>query len=194
MAIITLVGPRSVGKSTVGKNLASSLGYKYVNTDEVMDKKWEKQGGIGKYTTKYGWDSYYKQLNNYFRRNLDSFKKEKGVILDCGGGTIYSEFPGSRLNAKLLKGNSKIVLILPDQDLEKGYEILFERERKRPHFKTWDPKKLKSKVVEDYKSRVPGMLEYADHVVHADQNSPEKLAKLIEACVNKSQNSKNPKR
>ena len=108
--IVTLVGPRSVGKSSIGKIMAKSLGWNYINLDEYIDQVLKKNGGIGGFTKKYGWGTYMKFLHKELKKLLSSFKNKK-VVLDCGGGTISSEFPESELNAHLLKTHSKIILI-----------------------------------------------------------------------------------
>tara|TARA_Y100000034_G_C6706797_1_gene311995 strand:+ start:69 stop:629 length:561 start_codon:yes stop_codon:yes gene_type:complete len=180
--IVTLVGPRSVGKSSIGKIMAKSLGWTYIDLDEYMNQILKKDGGIGGFTKKYGWDTYMKVLHKELKKLLSSLKSKK-VVLDCGGGTISSEFPESELNAHLLRRHSKIVLILPNEDEEKGLQVLLEREKTRKHFFDWSHDKLKDKTRKDYFERVLGMRNFAHHIIHTNKQPPRKIAKLIEKLI-----------
>lgn len=45
---ITITGPRSVGKSTIGRLVARKLKMKYISSDEIGDKALKKEGGLDK--------------------------------------------------------------------------------------------------------------------------------------------------
>lgn len=180
--IVTLVGPRSVGKSSIGKIMAKSLGWTFIDLDEHMNHVLNKHGGIGGYTQKHGWNNYMKVLHKELKKLLASLKNRK-VVLDCGGGTISSDFPESELNAHLLKRHSKIVLILPHEDEERGLQILLERERNRSHFFGWSKKKLEEKTRKDYFDRLPGMKRFAYKIIHTNEQPPRKIAKTIEKLI-----------
>lgn len=180
--IVTLVGPRSVGKSSIGKIMAKSLGWILIDLDEYMNKVLEKDGGIGGFTKKFGWDKYMKILHKELKILLSSLKDKK-VVLDCGGGTISSEFPESELNAHLLKRHSKIVLILPHEEEEGGLQILLEREKNRPHFSGRSHKELEEKTRKDYFERVPGMKKFAHEIIHTNEKPPREIAKIIEKLI-----------
>ena len=180
--IVTLVGPRSVGKSSIGKIMAKSLGWIFIDLDEYMNQVLKNDGGIGGFTDKYGWNAYMKVLHKELKELLTSLKNKK-VVLDCGGGTISSEFPESELNAHLLKRHSKIVLILPHEDEERGLQILLEREKTRKHFFDWPIEKIEEKTRKDYFERVPGMEGFAHEIIHTNEKPPKEIAKLIEKLI-----------
>lgn len=176
MDIVTLVGPRKTGKSTIGPKIATELGWKYIDMDEYMNEhEFKSYGGIFKFAQKYGWDKYMELLHRNLKILMNKIKNEK-VVLDLGGGAISSEFPESKKNAELVK-NTKIMLVLPDEDEEKGLQRLFKRERKLAHWNDWSDKKLMEKVRKDYFERVPGLRKCAHEIIHVGEESPEAVAK-----------------
>ena len=46
--IITITGPRSVGKSTISKIVAKKLNMRYVSSDKIGEKAIKKEGGLDK--------------------------------------------------------------------------------------------------------------------------------------------------
>jgi len=68
--IITLIGMAGVGKSTIGKLLASHLGYSFVDVDDLIK---QRIGG---------------QLQDYLEEKGDSaFIKDADIIVDINGMT-----------------------------------------------------------------------------------------------------------
>ena len=43
---VVVTGPRSVGKSSVSQELSERTGLEYVSSDEVMDKRLSRYGGL----------------------------------------------------------------------------------------------------------------------------------------------------
>jgi shikimate kinase len=185
MTVITLVGPRGVGKSTVGKELAVFLNYKFIKIDDVMDRYLlEKEGGLSEYAKKYGWAAFMKELHKGVKKVLKKYKDDK-IVLEGGYGSICSEFPESKLIARLLKKNTQIVLLIPNKDDEKSISMLFEREREREFWKGWNKEKLRKKVRQDYLERINGMKVAVHYVVYVKKKSPKKIAREIEELLNK---------
>lgn len=182
--IITMVGPRSVGKSTIGKVLAKELGWEFIDLDEYMNAVLKKDGGIGGFTDKYGWQTYMDLLHAELKKLLEIMQGKK-LVLDCGGGTISSQFPASAKNAHLLNRRSKIVLILPDENDETNLKLLLERERKRPHFTNYPIDVLEKKVREDYFERLPGMKQFAHEIIHTKLLPPRDVAIIIKKIIDK---------
>lgn len=183
MIIISLIGPRAVGKSVVGKDLAKRLDYNFIEIDEYMMDYLKDYGGIAGFAKKKGkelgdssegWREYYKKLKEFISNVLIPEIEEKGesVILDCGGGTTYREFEESDQIAKLLKSKSTFVLIEGDDTDEESIDKLFSREVERrdaaikegkeyPIWKDHSDSQLYERVREDYNNRIKGFREQA---------------------------------
>ncbi|MBU1198809.1 MAG: hypothetical protein KKF46_08605 [Nanoarchaeota archaeon] len=179
--IITLVGPRAVGKTTIGKELAYITGYEFIDLDVLMNEELKSDGGLLSFAEKYGWDVYMHRLHLFLKKLLRRLNGKK-IILDLGGGTISSEFPISEKNAHLVKSHSKIFLILPYEEDDKNTRILVERElqRKRKNFwQGWNDEKIREKAIKDYFDRLPGFKRHAHHHIYTKEQSPRKVAKII---------------
>src|SRR3989344_5422199 len=89
--IITITGPRSVGKSTISKLVARKLGLKYVSSDEMGERALKKEGGLDK-AIKSGVigqfikDSAYSLIREQYLKN--------NFVFDLSGGAVSSKkFP-----------------------------------------------------------------------------------------------------
>lgn len=78
---IYLVGFMGVGKSTVGKKLAKQLGFKFVDLDDVFEKKYKIN--IHTFFDKYGEDLFRKLEYKLLVETL----KLKNTVISTGGGT-----------------------------------------------------------------------------------------------------------
>jgi len=187
--IITLVGPRATGKSTVGRELAKKLGYEYIELDAVMNHELKSDGGVFGYATKYGWDKYMTKLHERLVSMFGTLKDKK-AILDLGGGAIAApEFPEAKLNADLVSKHSKILILLPTENDDENIKIFFEREKNRcktnpQYYATkWPEEMLFKKVAEDYYNRVPILKKYANHHIYARELNPTQIVDLIERTI-----------
>jgi shikimate kinase len=102
---IILIGPPTVGKSTVAEELSKQLGVEYV----ILDKLQEKFG--------YG-DGKEFELVKYVL-SPDFNKYNTPSILDFGGGHVYNQ--GVK---ELLNDYPNIFLLMPSQDSKKSDELL----------------------------------------------------------------------
>jgi hypothetical protein len=100
---IILIGPPTVGKSTVAEELAKQLKLDYVILDELQEKF-----GNGKES----------ELVKYVL-SPDFKKYNTPSILDFGGGHVHSE--GVK---ELLSEYPNVILLMPSQDSEKSEELL----------------------------------------------------------------------
>lgn len=91
---IALIGMRGVGKSTLGKQLAPSLGLKHIDTDSVFESK-------------------YGNIRTYFQKKgvVEFRKKEECIVAEClesnsvvslGGGAIESHATRRRLKERAI--------------------------------------------------------------------------------------------
>jgi len=102
---IILIGPPTVGKSTVAEELSNQLGIEYVQLDKLQDEFGHGQG---------------KELELVKHVLSPKFYKyDKPSILDFGGGHVYNE--GVK---ELLSNYPNVFLLMPSQDSEKSEELL----------------------------------------------------------------------
>lgn len=102
---IILIGPPTVGKSTVSEELAKQLGIEYVKLDKLQEKFGygdEKEFELVKYVLSTDFNKY----------NTPS-------ILDFGGGHVYND--GVK---ELLMKYPNVFLLMPSQDSQKSEELL----------------------------------------------------------------------
>ena len=102
---IIIIGPPTVGKSTVAEELSKQLGIKYIKLDELQEK-------FG-----YGNGKELKLVKFVLSPKFDKY--EKPSILDFGGGHVYNK--GVK---ELLINYPNIFLLLPSEDSEKSNELL----------------------------------------------------------------------
>ncbi len=122
-----LIGPRSVGKSTIGKGLAKKLKVKYFDFDEFVE---DKLDGIDKHIKKLGIESYRKQESKLLKESLSHLPND--VIISLGGGTIASQFPKlNKENIDEIKKRGKIIYLSPSNNKKEAIKILFKNERSR---------------------------------------------------------------
>jgi len=121
--IITITGPRSVGKSTISKLVAKKLKLKYISSDEIGERAMKKEGGLNKAIKsgaieKFIEDSAYSLIRKEYRKN--------NFVFDLSGGSISSrKFPeASKKVRKIAKLKSTIIGLLPYKDKEKSIKLL----------------------------------------------------------------------
>ena len=102
---IILIGPPTVGKSTIAEELSNQLGIEYVKLDKLQEKFGHGEGKedeLVKYVLSPEFEKY----------NTPS-------ILDFGGGHTYNENIYS-----LLDGYPNVILLMPSKDDNKSNELL----------------------------------------------------------------------
>ena len=82
---LTLTGMMGVGKSTIGKNLAKRLDYKFVDVDKIIEAK---EGLSINSIFKSKSESYFRKIENDI--TLSELKKESTVIA-LGGGAFLNK-------------------------------------------------------------------------------------------------------
>ena len=102
---IILIGPPTVGKSTVAEELSKQLNIEYVKLDKIQEK-------FG-----YGNGKELEVVNYVLSPKFEKYNKPS--ILDFGGGHVYNE--GVK---KLLNDYPNVFLLMPSQDTEKSEELL----------------------------------------------------------------------
>ena len=81
---LVLTGMMGVGKSTIGRSLASKLSYRFIDIDELIEKK---EGSSINLIFKKKGENYFRRIENEI--TLDQLKK-RNVIISLGGGAFMN--------------------------------------------------------------------------------------------------------
>ena len=184
--IITITGPRSIGKSTISRILAKKLKLRYVSSDDIGEKALKKEGGLDK-AIKSG------AIKRFIKRGAyslirDEYKKDN-FVFDLSGGSITStDFPeASKKVRKVANSRSVVIGLLPFKDANKSVVLLFKRERERKHFKDMDKKELLSKVRRNYNKFPRIFKSFCDITLYTENRKPEvvaeKIIKKLNCCL-----------
>ncbi len=101
---LVLIGYRGSGKSAVGRRLASYLGLKFVDIDDLIE---EGQGApISDIVKSHGWGHFRKVERN----TIEEISKEDRIIVAPGGGAVLDTD-----NVKALRKNGFIIWLQADK-------------------------------------------------------------------------------
>jgi hypothetical protein len=109
---IILIGPPTVGKSTVAEELSNQLGIEYVKLDELQEKFGHGEG------------KEFELVQYVLSEKFDKYNKSS--ILDFGGGHVYNK--GVK---ELLNDYPNVFLLMPSQDSSKSNELLMKGNNER---------------------------------------------------------------
>ncbi len=159
---IFLVGPMGAGKTTIGRQLATSLKLDFKDSDHEIVRRtgasipliFEIEGEEG------------------FRRResevIDSLTQEQNLVLATGGGAVLREENRHHLR---LRGTVIYLYASVEQLL-----LRTSKDRNRPLLQTADPRAKLEQLMEQ---RDPLYREVADMVVHTDERSIRSVIKEI---------------
>ncbi len=116
-----IIGFMGSGKSTLGKKMSEKLGFGYIDTDEVIEKKLGMT--IESLFVKKG-ESFFREMEKNVINNLYNNEKnhEKPIVVSCGGGLILDKDN----QEKMKKLGTIIFLDVPP-------EIIYHRVKDRTH-------------------------------------------------------------
>lgn len=162
LTTIALVGMPGSGKSTVGRQLARHLGWRFVDSDQVI----EQQIGcpIRQYFEQHG-EAAFRDLE---QRTIESLSRERGIVLATGGGSVLRE-----ANRRALAGHCVVIY------LRSTPEELFRRLRhdtQRPLLQVADPLK---RLRELFRERDPLYRDAAGYVIETGRPSVPTLVNMI---------------
>ncbi len=149
------------GKSSVGKALAKLSGYRFVDTDDIIEKK------TGKSISEIFREEGEKKFREIESEIISEVCRKNGQIVSTGGGAVIS---GD--NMKKMKGAGPLVALVapPDEIFER-----VKNERHRPLLNLENPREEIAKLL---KKRLPYYLQ-ADLVVDTEGKHPGDIAKEI---------------
>jgi shikimate kinase len=183
-SIIVLIGPMSVGKSTIAQMLADRLGILRVELDEVRQSFYNEigydEGLASKIVGEEGMEGlieYWKPFEAYaVERAIEDFDD---CILDFGAG--HSVYEDDLLFSKVenvLKPIKHVILILPSPDLDRSVEIVNKRfsDLLLGEVGKVDPELLD---LNEYFVRHPSNRKLAKNTFYTEGKSPEETTQEI---------------
>lgn len=156
---IILCGFMGAGKTVVGKELKSMIGYKLIDIDEFIE---QEQGISIKEIFKIYGEQYFRDLEYEVCKKVATMNN---CIISTGGGTITYD-----RNAKVLKECGKVFF------LDASFPIISERignSNTRPLFKD------REKAKQLYEERKNKYYENSDYIINADSTIEENAQFII---------------
>lgn len=175
---IAITGPRSVGKSTISKIVAEKLNLKYISSDDLWNKAFEKQGGLDNAIKSGELVKIIKERG--YTIILDFFKKDN-FVFDLSGGSVSSTkmVRASEEVRKIAKEKAIIFGLLPSKDIETSVKLLSEREAKRKHFQHMTKEELDAQTRKSFE-KYPSLFEnFCHHIIYTEEKTPGEIADEI---------------
>ena len=174
---ITLVGPRSVGKSTISKLLGKKIKVIHIESDKIMNNKLKKYGGLDKVIKTRKSHLIAKESIPLTKEIL----KNKKFIFDLAGGAISSKKHKkvSQMITKLISKNSIVIGLFPSKSDKESIEFLFNREVKRKHFRKTNKSELKKEVKINYLKLKQKLKKHANIIIYVKDKTSSKIVNEI---------------
>ncbi|MCK4777543.1 MAG: AAA family ATPase, partial [Actinomycetia bacterium] len=162
---IILTGFMGSGKTTVGKFISKKTGFKFIDTDELIEKK-EKKKIVEIFNDK--GEKYFRRLES---KVVDEVSDLRNAVISCGGGLILN-----KVNIKKLKKSGTIFYLkVPEDELIERLKNV----KDRPLIKYCD-RKIKIKKL--LKERENTYEESSDYII---KNGKIKLNKTADYIMKK---------
>lgn len=159
---IVLVGPMGAGKSTIGRLLAKELGYRFLDSDKVIE---ERCGA------NIPWIFDVEGEEGFRRREsaiLAELAQETGVVVATGGGAVVREENRRHLSQRAF-------IIYLKTSLEQQYDRT-RKDRNRPLLQKPNPRAILETL---FSERDPIYRDLANLVMHTDRKSPRLVARQL---------------
>lgn len=163
---VFLVGPMGAGKTTVGRQLASALGYRFIDSDHEIEARcgadipwiFDVEGEEG------------------FRRReaqvIDDLTRRRGIVLATGGGAVIRPENRAALHER---GFVVYLSASVDQQLART-----ARDRNRPLLRTANPREVLERLLAQ---REPLYRETAHVEVNTDAGNVREAVAAIIGCL-----------
>jgi shikimate kinase len=183
-SIIILIGPMSVGKSTIAQLLSIELGLPRIELDEVRQTFYNEIGYDESLASKIAGDIGLKGLIKYWNP-FEVHAVERAVeefddcILDFGAGhSVYDEELHISMVENVLKSVKHVILLLPSPDPDRSVEILNQR---FTDFQLREVGRVDEELLRlnEYYIRHPSNHILAKRTFYTDGKSPEETCREI---------------
>lgn len=167
---IFLVGPMGAGKTTIGRQLAASLGFEFLDSDhEIQNRTGVDIPTIFEYEGEAGFRQREMQV-------IDDLTRQQHIVLATGGGVVLREE-----NRRHLASRGLVVYLFcsPDQQFERTI-----RDRNRPLLQTEDPKQ---RLIDLMGQRDPLYRQLADMTVSTEKRAAATVVKDIRKRLERGQ-------
>lgn len=164
---VVLVGPMGAGKSTIGRMLAKELGYRFLDSDRIIE---ERCGANIPWIFDVEGEDGFRQRETAM---LDELTGEQCTVLATGGGAVMRPE-----NHPLLKKNSVVVYLKTsiEQQVERT-----RKDRNRPLLQNDDPEAVLRRL---FDIRDPLYTRLADIVMYTDRKSPRLVVRQLVNRIN----------
>mgnify|MGYP005851651477 CR=1 FL=1 len=159
---VVLVGPMGAGKSTIGRMLAKELGYRFVDSDRIIEQRCGAD--IPWIFDVEGEDGFRQRETAMLRELADETK----TVLATGGGAVMREE-----NHASLKRNAVVIYLKTsiEQQVERT-----RKDRNRPLLQNDDPEAVLRRL---FALRDPIYSTLADIVMFTDRKSPRLVVRQL---------------
>ena len=159
---IFLIGPMGAGNSTIGRQLAEALSFRFEDSDhEIQRRTGVDISTIFEYEGEEG-------FRNREQQAIADLTNQEGIVLATGGGAILREVSRQNLAAR------GVVIYLhcsPEQQFSRT-----NRDRNRPLLQTEDPLERLRQLMDE---REPFYRQVADLVVSTEKRGTASVVKEI---------------
>jgi len=163
---IILTGYRATGKSSIGKILADLLGFSFVDTDQVIEKR---QGeAIAEMVGRGGWDLFRRKEED----TILELARSKNSVIATGGGAVMHE----KAWAELRKNGLAVWLTADVNTICRRLAADSETDDQRPPLTEMGTMDEISMVLEN---RRPLYEKSSDLTVNTEGKTPEEVAEVI---------------
>lgn len=149
------------GKTSVGKLLAQKLKRKFVEMDEMIEKREGLK--IVEIFSRYG-ESYFRKVE---KEVLKQIAKDRKQVISCGGGVVIDEE-----NVRLMKETGIMICLLAQE------EVIYQRIKEDTHRPLLNVDNPRKKIKELLSKREP-FYKKADYFVDTSRISCEEVTQRI---------------
>ncbi|AMQ89928.1 MULTISPECIES: shikimate kinase AroK [Marinobacter] len=164
---VVLVGPMGAGKSTIGRMLAKELGYRFLDSDRIIE---ERCGANIPWIFDVEGEDGFRQRETAM---LDELSETQGTVLATGGGAVMRPE-----NHALLRKNAVVIYLKTsiEQQVERT-----RKDRNRPLLQNDDPEGVLRRL---FAVRDPLYTKLADIVMFTDRKSPRLVVRQLVNRIN----------
>ncbi|MEQ5817600.1 shikimate kinase AroK [Marinobacter sp. NFXS11] len=159
---VVLVGPMGAGKSTIGRMLAKELGYRFLDSDRIIE---ERCGANIPWIFDVEGEDGFRLRETAM---LDELSHEDRTVLATGGGAVMRQE-----NRPILKRGATVIYLKTsiDQQVERT-----RKDRNRPLLQNDDPEAVLRKL---FSIRDPLYSDLADIIMYTDKKSPRLVVRQL---------------